>query len=346
MNRRRLIQTMLATPVVAALGGCQRDKDYPSGSPTPTPAALPAQGGTLKVILQGPFAVAIDTRNHFRIKAFVPFSGGEHEFRFAKPGEPFKPSDEGTPDNRRRFQFTLLEENLEISDRLRHIDSGFADFTLHTGPWEPSPKDYFVVVDLPAPEFISFIPPSTPVLFAASRLGMMPTNHVLEYRVRDFSQVDKVKLRSPTLGDTAPISCLDLLRQGKPSEKGTGKDRKGAGQGRQFAAEFEHCEKEQVRAFVLGVGLPPESPAYLNYAPAHALKFFNEQLLRAFPNSPDRDRLKLLEVDVKPCRSGGKEKKSSVLIPAVQRYMMPQPRLLPVSAADECRLGGLNAIIP
>ena len=208
MNRRDLLQAMLAVPVVGALGGCRHQHNDHRPNP-------PARGGTLKVILLGPFALVVDTKNHNRIKAFAPFDGdGKHEFRFGDPHhDPV--SGEGDPGKRNRYDFTLLDDNLEISERPPHIDAGFADFTLHTGDWKPSLNEYFVAVDLPAPDRVTFTPPAIPVLMPGfkpepeSRLAMMPTNHVLEYSVHEVD--DKVILHSPQLGDTKPLSCLDLL---------------------------------------------------------------------------------------------------------------------------------------
>src|SRR5438445_4107879 len=203
MNRRHLLQAMLSVPVLGAIGGCRRDHR----------SAL-ARGGTVKVILQGPFAFVLDTREHYRIKAFVPFDEDNlHEFRFRDPHDP-PISGEGDPARRNRYQFTLLDHNLEISAKPRHIDSGFDDVTLHVNGWQPSPNDYFVALDLPAPDLISYIPPAIPVVMAgagAPRLAMMPTNHVLEYRVRDLDDIGKITLRSPQLGDRQPVSCADLL---------------------------------------------------------------------------------------------------------------------------------------
>src|SRR5882672_8030498 len=134
MNRRHLLQAMLTVPAMSALNGCR----YVHNDRHPFP---PSRGGTLKVILQGPFALVLDVKNHYRIKAFVPFDDdGKHEFRFGNPQE-YPPKVEGDPGNRNRYHFTLLEQNLEINERPRHIDAGFDDFKLHTGDWEPSPTE-------------------------------------------------------------------------------------------------------------------------------------------------------------------------------------------------------------
>jgi len=329
---------MLAAPVVAALGGCTRDNDNVNASPTPS-----ARGGTLKVILHGPFVVVIDAEGH-RVKAFLPYDDdGLHQLRVAtSKGVVVK--DESEARKSRGYQFTLEdpEHDLDVDLLPRHIDAGFDDFRLREKPRQDAS---FVTVELPMPELITFFPPPVPVQFVKSRLGMMPTNHVFEYRVRDFDKLSKVLLNTPQ-GPMAPLSCSDLLGQYEAHWKGLTRGYESR-QRSHIQAELDVCEKTQVQAFFIGVGLPPTSPSYLKSPALHALDFFNKKLLPLFPESRERQRLMLAEVDVKPCPTQKPRPtyKSSwaapTLIPAVQRYMMPEPRLLPVSSADDCRAGGL-----
>jgi hypothetical protein len=339
MNRRDLLQAMLTVPVISALGGCRRQHN--DHHPFP-----PSRGGTLKVILQGPFAVVVDTKNHNRIKAFVPFDkDGKHEFCFGNPHDG-PVSGEGDRGERKRYDFTLLEHNLEISEQPRHIDAGFDAFKLHTGgKWEPSPNEYFVTVDLPAPDIITFIPPPVPVLFVGSKLAMMPTNHVLEYKVREFDEVQTVSVHSPQLGDKPPLSCSDLLGDFEGYWHGMEKAHQDSRQRTYMEAELNGCANSQVRAFFFGVGLP-SGPSFEADAATHAREFFNNRLLASFPNAPEVENKKLLEVDVKPCPAAGNDRNAPKLIPAAQRYPMPQPRLVPVSYADDCRAGGIIGIRP
>ena len=339
MNRRHLLQAMFTVPVIGALGGCRRDYHGHHAFPS-------SRGGTLLVILQGPFALVLDTKNHYRIKAFVPFDDdGKHEFRFGDPHNSAALG-EGEPGNRHRYQFTLPENNLEISEQPRHIDAGFYDFKLHTGEWAPSPSEYFVALDLPAPDIITFYPPATPVEMAGSRLAMMPTNHVLEYRVREFDEIHKVRMRSPQLGDNKALSCSDLLAQYQEHWHEMEKAHLTSRQRKYMEAELNGCANSQVSAFFLGVGLPYRSPSFDTDAPTHALEFFNHKLLASFPNAPDRLSKQLLKVDVKPCEPVGNSSHLPRLLPAAQRHPMPQPRLVPVSSADDCRAGGIIGILP
>src|SRR6476661_5058984 len=67
MKRRHLLQAMLTVPVASAIGGCRHEhRDHPR--------PLPARGGTLRVMLQGPFALVLDTTNKNKITAYVPFT--------------------------------------------------------------------------------------------------------------------------------------------------------------------------------------------------------------------------------------------------------------------------------
>src|SRR5690349_1921953 len=111
MNRRHILKAMLSVPIAGALGGC-RHTDHPS-----------SRGGTLRVILQGPFAVVIDRKKNYRITAFVPYTEGkdpinDHEFRYAAPIEPDNTNvhpERGAERKPNQYQFVLEESNLETN---------------------------------------------------------------------------------------------------------------------------------------------------------------------------------------------------------------------------------------
>lgn len=335
MNRRAVLKAMLTVPAMSALSAC-KDNDKP-------PAA---REGTLKVILHGPFAVVLDTRNRHRVKAFVPFDADfRHEFRFPTPMD--RVSDEGKPGNRIRYQFSLSDEDLLIGERPRHIDRGFDDFTLHTGAWEPKPDDYFVSLDLPTPDIITFIPPSVPVLLAGSKLSLLPVDHVLEYRIRDFSSLAKIRLRSKQLGDHAPLSCSELMGKYREHWKNMDKDKRSQNprQRKDIESEFNACQESAMAWFFLGVGLPP-SPFDDKDAAEHGKAFFNKVLLGSFPNAPDVERRRLDAVDVKACSTTGDVRPSAQVIPAVQASEAPEPRLRLVSSTEDCRVGGVIGLLP
>lgn len=345
MKRRQLLQAMLSVPIVSALGGCRHehpDKHFPP---------LPARGGTLRVILQGPFALVVDTTKNNKITAYVPFTDDQkHEFRFLDPSKPFSNEDSG---KRNRYKFTLPETNLEISDRPPSIDSGFEDVTLNVNGWKAQPEDYFVSIELPAPDYITYVPQAIPVVMRDTtepRLAMTPTNHVLEYRIHEFEDRHKIVLnldassssRSPQLKGSKPVQCQELHSGFQEHWKKYG----------DHDLQRPHIERALNRysetpsvMFFLGVGVAPGVDD--DAKKAHAKDFFNNKLLGGFPNAPEHDGMILEDVDVKPPCSSGAINHGAMLTPAVYRY--PVPRLRPASAfyftaADDCRAGVVNAI--
>ncbi|HZR27454.1 MAG TPA: hypothetical protein VFA71_01635 [Terriglobales bacterium] len=350
MNRRHLIKAMLSVPVAGALGGCRHEhSDHPF---------FPhSRGGILQLILQGPFAVVIDTKNHYRIKAFVPYSGTNDHVFYAPPADQDddKPFSEQGQKGRNQYQFTLEEHNLETNDRMPHIDAGFADFTLNVSGWQPSPNDYFVTLDLPTPDLISYRVPAEPALLAGDRLTLMPTSHVLQYRLSDFGDLKKVKVRSPQLGERHPLSCADVFpwleKQATAARQERGnasRQEQGAGAEKDHQERIEHmkagleCPNNPVGALFFGVGLPYSEAGNVPHLSAHGLDFFNNKLLAAFPTALNLENHRLLQVDVKACGAGNGG--DSMFVSAVQRYSMPRPRLVPVTSLTDCRAGAVTAI--
>jgi len=341
MNRRHLLKAMLSVPVAGALGGCRHEHTDPHRFP-------PSRGGTLKVVLQGPFAVVVDTKNQYRIKAFVPYSNSNDHVFYAPPidRDDDKFFQEKGKEGRNQYQFTLEEHNLETNERMPHIDAGFADFTLSVSGWQPSPDDYFVALDLPAPDLISYRIPAVPALLAGDKLTLMPTSHVLQYRVRDFDDLKKVKVRSPQLGERHPLSCADVFpwiqkqanaaRQEQETYSGAHHERM-----ERMKAEFQ-CSNNPVSKLFFGVGLPYSEADNVPHLSAHGVDFFNNKLLGAFPRALDIEKHRLLQVDPNVCGAGAGG--NSMFVSAVQRYPMPQARMVPVTSLTDCRAGALNAI--
>jgi hypothetical protein len=343
MNRRRLLQAMLSVPVAGALGGCRHEHSDHQFFP-------PSRGGTLQLILQGPFAVVIDTKNHYRVKAFVPYSDTNDHVFYAPPSDrdDNKFFHEQGEKGRNQYQFTLEEHNLETNDRMPHIDAGFADFTLQVSGWKPSPNDYFVALDLPAPDLISYHIPAEPALLAGDRVTLMPTSHVLQYRIRDFDDLKKVKVRSPQLGERHPLSCADVFpwveKQANASRPERGEnfsERAHHDRMEHMKAEFQ-CSNNPASALFFGVGLSYAEADNVLHLSAHGKDFFNNKLLGAFPTALNLENHRLLQVDVKIC--GGGNGGDSMFVSAVQRHSMPQPRLVPVTSLTDCRAGAVNAV--
>jgi hypothetical protein len=338
MNRRDVLKGMVALPVVGALGGCHPDDQH-----------HPSRGSyTLNVILQGPFAVVVpkkggDEKDH-KIRAFVPFDPDSlHEFRFQTLLDPPVDSENShTP--HKTHEYGLSADGLEENERSPYIDHGFDDFTIDTGKWEPKRKEYFVFVELPVPDVITFLPPAEGVLFEAGGTGMMPVNHVLEYRVRDMS---KVQFRSDGK-KYSPLSCSDLYAQyEKYWSQLSAEDQASILSHHPHAKEeLTRCSTSDVSAFFFGVGLnrgKARLGEFNEKAKAHAIKFFNETLLRSFPNAPNlaKKRLRAIGEYGQPCQPSGQVTASPMVMPAVFRNSGPQPRLQMVTSVEDCRSGGL-----
>src|SRR5205809_1628716 len=142
MNRRELLTGLLALPAAGALTACTRKHDD----------EISKKITTLRIILQGPFAVVLEKNGGRRIKAFVPYDEGEkHEFYLQSPLEQMaRPSTAC----RVGYQFELPDDGLEASRHVPYVDRGFDDVNLTVNGWTPSLKDYFVYLDLPVPQVI------------------------------------------------------------------------------------------------------------------------------------------------------------------------------------------------
>ena len=85
MDRRSLLQGLLALPIVGAVDG-SRQQPYSDtlGSP---------QGGatTLKVVIDGAFAIVVQANNRSRVRVFTPKDPKDlHKFYFLDGSEPLE----------------------------------------------------------------------------------------------------------------------------------------------------------------------------------------------------------------------------------------------------------------
>jgi len=340
MNRRHLLKAMLSVPVAGALGGCRHEhSDHhrfpPSGG-----------GGTLQVILQGPFAVVINDKD-YTIKAFVPYTHSknpqlEHEFRYAVPFDRENKNIFRENGKRNKYHFALKDDYLEPNNRMPHIDAGFADFRLSVNGWKADKDDYFVMLDLPAPELITYRS-SDPLQLGflkgdkAKKLVALRTSHVLQYRVRDFNDLKKVTVHPPDLEEKHPISCADLRSGAK--QPSTASEPAGHDRMERMATEFDQCSNNPIGALFFGVGLQDSAhdtqPVF-----DHAVEFYNNRLLAAFLSPAEKEQRLLLDANVQACGSGAGG--NPMFVSAVQRYSMPQPRLVPVTSLTDCRASGIT----
>jgi hypothetical protein len=181
--------------------------------------------------------------------------------------------------------------------------------TLQVSGWKPSPENYFVYLDHPAPELITYRT-SDPLQLGrdnTNKVVVLRTSHVLQYRVRDFDDLKKVTVRSPQLGERHPLSCADAFawaqKQGTVSTQELGAAGEAARKRMErMRAEFR-CSSNPVSALFFGVGLPDSEHDTQPWVD-HALTFYNKNLLGAFPNAAGIEQHRLLDANVQVCGTG------------------------------------------
>jgi hypothetical protein len=327
MNRRKVLQGLAALSFMTTFDGCHPDDDKDDkskhdGGKTGGSSAI----RTLRIILQGPFAVVMQKDRNYRVKAYVPYDN-MHEFRFPSP---LIVQDKN---KYKFFQFKLEEESLELSGRAPYVDHGFDGFNPEICEWRP-PSDTFVSLDLPAPNVISYFPPTIPVLFESGQFTTLPRNHVLEYRVKEGC---KVHLQSKQVGDCTPLTCDDLYQQLMRERKDDQAPETTGPQYPSMAQELTRCSESDVCTFFLGVGLRPRPREQnLQTDRDHALTFFNEKLLPSLYGKNIPKGQKIAKLDASPCSQSSGATMSPVLMPAVQRLPFPEARLVPAASTENC----------
>ncbi len=186
MNRRNLLKTLAAVPLVSALGACKDNDDDDK-------RRQGSAGHRLQILLDGSFAVVIQHEKPNSVLAFSPRDKDEpHQFYFNDPDN----AQAATKD----YNFELLPEGLKHSDR-PEIASGFSDFHASVKQWKLT--ENFVAIKLPIPARITFAGHRERVVFKSNKPGWMPTNHILEYDVID---PDRIKVTCKELGKACSAS--------------------------------------------------------------------------------------------------------------------------------------------
>jgi hypothetical protein len=170
MRRRDVLKGLATLPWATALVSCDGKKHIEDKEHL----------NTLEVHLDGAFAVVIQENKANSILAFSPRpkSGDEpHQFYFN--GYP------KAEDPQKSYQFKL---SAQTRDRDRNskieISPGLKDFSFETHRWRVG--DSLLSLELPAPDRITFSGHRSPVRFQLShQLAFMPTNHILEYDLKD-----------------------------------------------------------------------------------------------------------------------------------------------------------------
>lgn len=352
MNRRELLKGLLALPAAGLLGGCQhRFTNY---------SFLPkAPANKLAVVLHGPWAVVVRRNKHNRVNAFVPKiyqselekSHFQHEFRFQSPLDPACPYESG-------YRFELLHHGLNIAGRSPQIDRGFNDVLFSVPDWTPDWDDYFVGLELPAPDAINYIPPLYPLLFdldpgePAGKLGSAPLNHVLEYSVSDADDVRLLPIPSEQCRNKEeknhqgypPLRSRELQDAYNKLYRYPDQAADPNSQVPFIVQGLEHYS----RVFFLGVGVPPESPMsqHMREREEHGKWFFNEKLLPAIfqhgQPPPRGAKIKKIGRDALPCGPGEPASSSPTLMSAVWRPAAQRPHLQYVVSNQNCSGPGLT----
>ena len=316
MNRRKVLKGIAAVPVAGVLAGCRREP------------ARPVRG-VLRVILNGPFGVVLESDKDYHITAYVPSDPErEHELRFLGPLDANVAGREPKTGKPPSYRFALGEEGLDIGKGQPQIDQGFYDFYLpHIGNFE-LPPDPFAVVELPRPDYITFTPPAQSVFFG--RATLQPLDHILEYRMTD---PDRVRVKP---GDKEPqpsIPCSELLKQFEEYwYKTEYRSPNGEELRRNMEEMLRNCSSAD-RCLLFGVGFDPQHPE--TNPLEHGISFFNNVLLPSFAPNIRKTLHKAV------CTPSDGNASQAGLMPASLRYPIATPRILQIASVLDCQSGGV-----
>jgi len=236
MHRRDLLKALAAVPLATALAGCKREKHEEDES----------RRHILEVHLDGAFALVIQENKANSILAFSPRPKKEdepHQFYFNGYAK--------AEDLQKSQHFRLSAERRD-RDSKPEISPGLRDFSFQTEHWRVG--DSLVTIELPAPRRITFSGHRSPVKFlSGGRPAFMPTNHILEYDLKD---------------DALPkLECTDSSLKCEPSPDS-------------FPG---------VTRFFFEIG--PKRSLNLSESRAHAILFFNYLLQQCFPDLAEKYQL-------------------------------------------------------
>jgi len=173
MHRRDVLKALATLPLATALASCEREKNNEDKEHR-------EHLNVLEVHLDGAFAVVIQENKANSILAFSPRpKKGDEPHQFYFNGYP-KPEDP-----QKSYHFKLSAETRERDrDSKIEISTGLNDFSFRTERWRVG--DSLLTLELPAPDRITFSGHRSPVRFLSSqKLAFMPTNHILEYNLKD-----------------------------------------------------------------------------------------------------------------------------------------------------------------
>jgi hypothetical protein len=335
MDRRSLLQGLLALPIVGVVDGC-RHQPYSDDFQSPQGRAT-----TLKVVIDGAFAIVIQTNNRSRVRVFTPKDPDNlHKFYFLDGSERIESKRALEPrEANRRYNFELPTDGLRISSQETHIDPKLKSFYATTDLW--CQEDYPMTIDLPRPKGISALLPLLPATFKKNHQeACMAIVRVLEYDVTDLS---RVKIVWDGGKDLHVTPCASLIKRyedacqeherGKTDASDSSQERVTScpARSKELAAYFAKSDA----VFFFGTTVPADLKDLF-----HPLKFFNEQILASFPRL--RDRLELAEIRPREvCRNQA----TSSHVDATEAEQST-PRFTEVSDMSDCTVSGPLVAFP
>jgi hypothetical protein len=296
---------------------------------------------TFKVLLNGPIVIVRTPDKPNVITAFSPRDpDGLHAFFPNRLLDGIPQTKDGTT---QAVHITLLPDGLKPASDWS-IDPYYPkELFVDTQTWkrpsaEDTTKDYFVTIELPLPEKITFAPPLNPVTFADGTHSFMATNFVLEYKVTDYSKIHAI---SHGLNNLSPISSAALEEQyatlcSKPDVR-----QRYYQSCIEIRNLLEQCAGARTAVFFFGVGIPVEETLKQpsRYLEAHAVDFFNKVILQSFPEW--KGPTLAPKGAFAPQYSGDS---TAMLMETSFRPGAPRPRLLPVNAFTaviDCKAGNV-----
>jgi hypothetical protein len=162
VKRRDFVKAMAALPVVRSL------PSFASVCGTSPCTTIP---GSLRVILEGPFALAINNSSPWSIRAFSP-KYRKHNFAF----------NGSLCDKDVQYGFYLAETGLKSATAAPCIDASFKYFCAENTSFDSRMNDHFLTLHLPAPQRIFTLSSGiTAILEDGTPNVPLPGDHVLEY---------------------------------------------------------------------------------------------------------------------------------------------------------------------
>jgi hypothetical protein len=313
---KKVYSLLLAVPVVlgiSMISACRHRE---------APRTVPPTAATLDVIFNGPFVIVLQNSEPSKVIVFTPRDKeGFHGF--------YVNDLEQSQDKQKNYHFKLSPDGLKAAAS-PSIDTGLADFNFQTDSWKRE-KDYFVTIELPVPDKITFAPPQHQVTFENGATGFMSTNFIFQYLITEPGKIQAV---SDELGSKRPLASAALQDKYLALCGVIGQSQKFHNSCIEMRNLLAQSAGAPISVFLFGVGRLPTDQNKLSedVEGLHAVQFFNEALLRSFPGLSG----KRLALPASADNGGSK----GMLVQASFKLPVSGMRALPVSAVIDCKAGG------